>query len=61
MELVIIGGITSRIRAVVDALGNLIAFTITGSQVSEYHQAEHLLKSYHNTTFWLIKVTTAEE
>ncbi len=55
------GGVTSRMRAVVDALGNLIAFTITGSQVSKYHQAEHLLKSYHSTTFWLIRVTTTEE
>ena len=44
------GGFTSKIHAVVDALGNLIDFTITGGQVFEYPQADHLLKSHNNTT-----------
>ena len=44
------GGFTSKIHAVVDALGNLIAFTITAGQSSEYPQASNLLTRYHNTT-----------
>ena len=34
------GGFTSKIHAVVDALGNLLAFTVTAGQYSEYPQAE---------------------
>ena len=44
------GGFTSKIHAVVDALGNLLAFTVTAGQYSEYPQASHLLIQYHNTT-----------
>ena len=33
-----------------DALGNLIAFTITVGHSSEYPQAGNLLTQYHNTT-----------
>ena len=44
------GGFTSKIHAVVDALGNLLAFTVTAGQYSEYPQASNLLIQYHNTT-----------
>ena len=44
------GGVTSKTHAVVDALGNLIAFTVTAGQSSEYPQASSLLIQYHNTT-----------
>ena len=44
------GSFTSKINAVVDALGNLIAFTVTAGQYSEYPQASNLLSQYHNTT-----------
>lgn len=44
------GGFTSKIHAVVDALGNLLAFTVTPGQYSEYPQASNLLIQYHNTT-----------
>ena len=44
------GGFTSKIHAVVDALGNLPAFTVTAGQYSEYPQASNLLIQYHNTT-----------
>ena len=43
------GGFTSKIHAVVDALGNLIAFTVTAGQYSEYPQVSNLLTQYHNT------------
>ena len=44
------GGFTSKIHAVVDALGNLLAFTVTAGQYSEYPQASNLLMQYHNTS-----------
>lgn len=44
------GGFTSKIHAVMDALGNLMVFTITAGQSSEYPQASNLLTRYHNTT-----------
>lgn len=44
------GGFTSKIHAVVDALGILIVFTVTAGQYSEYPQASNLLTQYHNTT-----------
>ncbi len=44
------GGFTSKIHAVVDALGYLIGFTITAGQSSEHPQAGNLLIQYHNTT-----------
>lgn len=44
------GGFTSKIHAMVDAPGNLIAFTITAGQSSEYPQAGKLSRQYHNTT-----------
>ena len=37
------GGLTSKIHAVVDALGNPIDFLITGGQVADVTQAEALL------------------
>ena len=50
------GGFTSKIHAVVDALGNLIAFTVTAGQYSEYPQASNLLIQHHNTTIPADKV-----
>ncbi len=44
------GGFTSKIHAVVDALGHLTAFTVTAGQSSEHPQAGNLLIQYHNTT-----------
>ena len=53
------GGFTSKIHAVVDALGNLTAFTITAGQSSGYSQASNLLIQYHNTQFQPIRGMTA--
>ena len=44
------GGFTSKIHAVVDGLGNLIAFTLTGGECSDVKKSYSLLKEYHNTT-----------
>ena len=53
------GGFTSKIHAVVDALGNLLAFTITAGQSSEYPQAGNLPGQYHDTTIPADKGMTA--
>ena len=42
------GGFTSKIHAVVDALGNLLAFTVTAGQYSEY---PHMGKSTPATNY----------
>ena len=51
------GGFTSKIHAVVDALGHLTAFTVTAGQSSEYPQASKLLRQYHK--FQPIRAMTA--
>ena len=53
------GGFTSKIHAVVDALGHLTAFTVTAGQSSEYPQAGNHLIQYHDTTIPADKGMTA--
>lgn len=50
------GCFTSKIHAVVDALGNLIAFAVMAGQCSEHSQASNLLSQYHNTTILADKI-----
>lgn len=42
-------GFSSKIQAKVDALGNLLQFSISPGQVSEITQASNLLKNVHNS------------
>lgn len=44
------GGLTTKIHAVVDALGNMLGFILTGGERSDFTQAHNLLKNYHKTT-----------
>ncbi len=39
------GGFTTKIHVKVDALGNLLDFVVTAGQVSEYKEADNLLKN----------------
>ena len=53
------GGFTSKIHAVVDALGNLLAFTVTAGQYSEYPQAEdcQIRHFLYTSRLWPIATT----
>jgi len=42
------GGKTTKIHAVVDALGNLLKFVITAGNVSDYREANGLLEEFHD-------------
>lgn len=44
------GGFTTKIHTVVDGLGNMLGFILTGGECSEFTQAHKLLKYYRNTT-----------
>ena len=40
------GGLTTKIHALVDALGNPVAFSLTQAQVSDLSQADPLLEDF---------------
>jgi transposase len=43
------GGFTTKIHAVVDALGQALRFTLTAGQRQDITQASHLLEGFENT------------
>lgn len=53
------GGLTTKIHAVVDALGNPVAFSLTGGQVHDLAQAQHLLTKVEPKAFLVDKAYDA--